>query len=54
MSGWDIAGGLIATGLLVYLVAVLQRPEDFLASPRSRTAFVRPASLLKGSLRVRP
>jgi K+-transporting ATPase KdpF subunit len=29
MSGWDIAGGLIAAGLLVYLVAVLLRPEDF-------------------------
>lgn len=29
MTGWDIAGGLIAFGLLVYLVAVLLRPEDF-------------------------
>ena len=29
MSGWDIAGGLIAIGLLVYLVAVLLQPEDF-------------------------
>lgn len=29
MSGWDVAGGLIAIGLLVYLVAVLLRPEDF-------------------------
>jgi K+-transporting ATPase KdpF subunit len=29
MSGWDIAGGLIACGLLVYLVAVLLHPEDF-------------------------
>jgi K+-transporting ATPase KdpF subunit len=29
MSGWDIAGGLIAIGLLIYLVAVLLRPEDF-------------------------
>jgi K+-transporting ATPase KdpF subunit len=29
MTGWDIAGGLIALGLLVYLVAVLLRPEDF-------------------------
>jgi K+-transporting ATPase KdpF subunit len=29
MSGWELAGGLIATGLLVYLVAVLLRPEDF-------------------------
>lgn len=29
MTGWDIAGGLIAIGLMVYLVAVLLRPEDF-------------------------
>ena len=29
MSGWDIAGGFIAMGLLVYLIAVLLRPEDF-------------------------
>ena len=29
MTGWDIAAGLIAVGLLVYLVAVLLRPEDF-------------------------
>ncbi len=29
MTGWDIAGGLIAIGLLVYLVAVLLRPEDY-------------------------
>ncbi len=29
MSGWDITGGLVAIGLLVYLVAVLLRPEDF-------------------------
>lgn len=29
MTGWDIAGGLIAAGLLIYLVAVLLRPEDF-------------------------
>lgn len=29
MSGWDIASGLIAAGLLIYLVAVLLRPEDF-------------------------
>jgi K+-transporting ATPase KdpF subunit len=29
MNGWDIAGGLIAIGLLIYLVAVLLRPEDF-------------------------
>ncbi|MBI3155943.1 MAG: K(+)-transporting ATPase subunit F [Burkholderiales bacterium] len=29
MTGWDIAGGLIAIGLLIYLVAALLRPEDF-------------------------
>ncbi len=29
MTGWDLAGGLIAIGLLIYLVAVLLRPEDF-------------------------
>lgn len=29
MTVWDIAGGLIAIGLLVYLVAALLRPEDF-------------------------
>ncbi|MBL8350458.1 MAG: K(+)-transporting ATPase subunit F [Burkholderiaceae bacterium] len=29
MTGWDIAGGLIAIGLLIYLVAVLLRPEGF-------------------------
>ncbi len=29
MNGWDIAGGLIAAGLLVYLLAALLRPEDF-------------------------
>lgn len=29
MTGWDIVGGLIAIGLLIYLVAVLLRPEDF-------------------------
>lgn len=29
MTGWEVAGGLIAVGLLVYLVAVLLRPEDF-------------------------
>lgn len=29
MTGWDITGGLIAMGLLIYLVAVLLRPEDF-------------------------
>jgi K+-transporting ATPase KdpF subunit len=29
MTGWDLAGALLALGLLVYLVAVLLRPEDF-------------------------
>jgi K+-transporting ATPase KdpF subunit len=29
MNGWDIVGALLAAGLLVYLVAVLLRPEDF-------------------------
>ncbi len=29
MTAWDIAAGLLAAGLLVYLVAVLLRPEDF-------------------------
>ena len=29
MTGWDIAGGLLAVGLLVYLAAVLLHPEDF-------------------------
>ncbi len=29
MTGWDIAGALIALGLLLYLVAALLRPEDF-------------------------
>jgi K+-transporting ATPase KdpF subunit len=29
MSGWEIAGAVLAGGLLVYLVAVLLRPEDF-------------------------
>ena len=29
MSAWDVTGGLLAAGLLVYLVAVLLRPEDF-------------------------
>ena len=29
MSGWDVLGGLLAAGLLVYLIAVLLRPEDF-------------------------
>lgn len=29
MTGWTIAAALLAVGLLVYLVAVLLRPEDF-------------------------
>jgi K+-transporting ATPase KdpF subunit len=29
VTAWDIAAGLLAAGLLVYLVAVLLRPEDF-------------------------
>ncbi len=29
MSAWDVTGGLLAVGLLVYLVAVLLHPEDF-------------------------
>lgn len=29
MSGFEIAGALIAIGLLIYLVAALLRPEDF-------------------------
>jgi K+-transporting ATPase KdpF subunit len=29
MSGWDVLAGLLAVGLLIYLVAVLLRPEDF-------------------------
>ena len=29
MSGWYLAGGLLALGLLIYLVAVLLRPENF-------------------------
>jgi len=29
VSGWHLAGGLIAVILLAYLVAVLLRPEDF-------------------------
>lgn len=29
MSAWDIVGGVLALGLLVYLIAVLLRPEDF-------------------------
>jgi K+-transporting ATPase KdpF subunit len=29
MSAWNVVGGLLAIGLLVYLVAVLLHPEDF-------------------------
>jgi len=29
MNAWLIAAGLLSAGLLVYLVAVLLRPEDF-------------------------
>lgn len=29
MNGWTIAAAALAGGLLVYLVAVLLRPEDF-------------------------
>lgn len=29
MNPWDLVGGLLAIGLLVYLVAVLLHPEDF-------------------------
>lgn len=29
MTGWDITGGVVAIGLLIYLVAVLLHPEDF-------------------------
>ena len=29
MNGWMLLAGLLAAGLLVYLVAVLLRPEDF-------------------------
>jgi K+-transporting ATPase KdpF subunit len=29
MSGLYILGGVVAAGLLVYLVAALLRPEDF-------------------------
>lgn len=29
MTGFEIAGALIAIGLLIYLVAALLRPEDF-------------------------
>lgn len=29
MTIWEIIGALLAVGLLIYLVAVLLRPEDF-------------------------
>jgi K+-transporting ATPase KdpF subunit len=29
MTTWHVVGALLALGLLVYLVAVLLRPEDF-------------------------
>ena len=29
MNGWITLAGLLASGLFVYLVAVLLRPEDF-------------------------
>lgn len=29
MTVWEITGALLAIGLLIYLVAVLLRPEDF-------------------------
>ncbi len=29
MSGWDVLAAVLAAVLLVYLVAVLLRPEDF-------------------------
>jgi K+-transporting ATPase KdpF subunit len=29
MNLWDAIGGLLAVGLLIYLVAVLLSPEDF-------------------------
>lgn len=29
MSGWDLLAALLAAALLIYLVAVLLRPEDF-------------------------
>lgn len=28
MTSWDIAGAVVALGLLVYLVAALLRPEE--------------------------
>jgi K+-transporting ATPase KdpF subunit len=29
MTTWHVVGALLALGLLVYLVAVLLRPQDF-------------------------
>lgn len=29
MSGWEVFAALLAAGLLIYLVMVLLRPEDF-------------------------
>jgi len=29
MNAWYLLGGLLAAGLLIYLLAVLLRPEDF-------------------------
>ena len=29
MNAWIIVAGLLSIGLLIYLVAVLLRPEDF-------------------------
>lgn len=29
MNGWALLAALLAGGLLIYLVAVLLRPEDF-------------------------
>lgn len=29
MNAWYVLGGLLAAGLLVYLLAALLRPEDF-------------------------
>lgn len=29
MNGWTLCAALLAGGLLIYLVAVLLRPEDF-------------------------
>ena len=29
MSSWEILAAILAAGLLIYLIAVLLRPEDF-------------------------